>query len=53
MKTSSLKGVRIWLSAALPDDATPEEALRVRDFVSAFARAWRLVCEHARAVGMV
>jgi patatin-like phospholipase/acyl hydrolase len=34
----SLEGVRIWLSGSIPDDAAPEEAQRIRDFVSAFAK---------------
>jgi hypothetical protein len=38
MEPSSLSGVRIWLSGSIPDEATLEEAQRIRDFVSAFAQ---------------
>jgi len=37
MMNDSLQGIRIWLSGSIPEDATSEEAQRIRDFLSTFA----------------
>jgi len=36
--SSSLAGMRIWLSGAVPKEAAVEEGERIRDFVALFAR---------------
>jgi len=35
---TSISGVRIWLSGAIPNDASPEQATRLRDFAKALAK---------------
>ena len=37
MPNDSLEGVRVWLSGSIPDDTSPDEKKRIRDFVTALA----------------
>src|SRR5882724_10574826 len=37
--TSDISGVRIWLSGSIPNEASPEEATRLKDFAKTLAKS--------------